>query len=105
MLLTLPGIFVQHLDHLYLCLDGTFWPAGSKLFLHLLPMHFEKHQEFHSSPFSFACKMKTHGSIVEKVLFPQSNILCNINKICPIPRHTRFDKNKEILRSCDHASR
>ena len=96
MLLTLPGIYVQHLGHLYLCLDGTFWPAGSKLFLYLLLMNFEKHQEFHSSPFSFVCKMKTHGSIVEKVLFPLSNTLYNINKICSIPSYTRFDKNREM---------
>lgn len=82
MLLILPGIFFQHLGHLYLCLDGTFWPAGSKLFLHLLLMHCGKHQEFHSSPFSFVCDMKTHGSIDEKVLFLLSHILHNINKIC-----------------------
>lgn len=80
MLLTLPGIFVQHLGHLYLCLDGTFWPAGSKLFLHLLLMHFEKHQEFHSSLFSSVRKMMTHGSIVEKVLFLRSNTLHNIRQ-------------------------
>lgn len=106
MLLTLPGICVQHLGRLYLYLDGTFWPAGSKLFSHLLLMHFEKHQEFHSSPFSFVCKMKIRGSIVEKVLLPLPNILHNINKICSIPPYMSFDKNKEMCEiKYQHVSR
>jgi hypothetical protein len=67
MLLTLPGIFVQHLGHPYLCLDGTFWPAGSKLFLYLSLMRFGKHQEFHSSPFSSVCMTMTDGSTDEKI--------------------------------------
>lgn len=81
-LLKLLGIFVQHPDHLYLCLDGTFLPAGSKIFLCLLLMHSVKRQEFHSSPFSFVCVLMTGGNIDEKIPFPLLNVLCSINKMC-----------------------